>query len=401
MSKKKKPVEDDLESPLVGDDIRADLDDDSGLWTVRVYTQGDWVEVATHCERDEADDCINYLSRWRRGIMKVGSLVFSTDQGLGVLAKSFFDAGVVTDVCTVAHGRRTEHSEWFPGAYHITNLRDGNQIAKVKAWMAGMDAMLFFETPFMWELLAFGERVNVRTFLMPMHECMPDPLPYVPTAFLCPSLLDLEWAKRYPQVPAFHIPVPVQVPFRQRQRAEVFVHNAGNGGLRGRNGTAQVIEAMHYVKSPIKLILRAQEPFAGAPKGALDSRIEFRYGTCDYDKLWNEGDVFLFPEKGNGLSLPLQEARAAGMLVMATNRFPINAWLPTGALIPVKGYQKARVSPRCCEFDEAIVDPRDIAATIDLFYGQDIARYSESGKAWAETMSWERLKPKYLRVLGG
>lgn len=330
--------------------------------------------------------------------MRVGSLCFSTCQGLGILAKQFYDAGVITDVCTVAHGRRDEHPEWFPGAYHITNLRASDQKVKVMEWMSSMDAMLFFETPFMWELFDIARAQGKKTYLMPMHECMPDPLPSLPSAFICPSLLDIEWAKRY-YLERYYIPVPVQVPWRQRQRAEVFVHNAGNGGLMGRNGTAQLIEAMHYVKSPIKLILRAQEPFAGAPKGAFDKRIEYRYGTADYETLWDDGDVFIFPERFNGLSLPLQEARASGMLVIATDRFPMNTWLPADYLIPIRGTRKARVSPRCCEFDEAIVDPRDIAITIDSFYGKDISAYSASGKEWAESMSWERMKPQYMKVL--
>ena len=152
--------------------------------------------------------------------------------------------------------------------------------------------------------------------------------------------------------------------------------------------------------------------------------------------------MFVFPEKFNGLSLPLQEARAAGMLVLATDRFPMNTWLPremkagcvrcgsqslrlgdigegercfcnscnhmmkaehlgskTSTLIPVESYNRTCVSPRCLEFDEAVLFPRKIAERIDSLYGKDISAYSESGREWAKTMSWEVLGPRYKEEL--
>jgi glycosyltransferase involved in cell wall biosynthesis len=198
-------------------------------------------------------------------------------------------------------------------------------------------------------------------------------------------------------------PIPVDVPWRQRTRAEVFVHNAGHGGLKGRNGTAELLEALPLVKSPVKLILRSQDRM---PVQAHEGRVRMgnvevfaSSGTLEEKWLYDAGDVFLFPEKFNGLSLPLQEARAAGMLVMCGDRFPMSEWLPREPLIPVAGYRKNRIGPPYHEFSEAVFDPKDIAATIDRWYGRDITEYSASGKAWAESMSWAKLRPRYLEVL--
>ncbi len=127
--------------------------------------------------------------------------------------------------------------------------------------------------------------------------------------------------------------------------------------------------------------------------------VEFRRGIFPADTLWTEGDVFVFPEKFNGLSLPLQEARAAGMLVVSTDRFPINTWLPKEPLIQVSDTRMTRLGGHLTEFDEAIVDPRDIAAKIDEWYGRDISEYSEQGRMWAARNSWEILKPKYMEIL--
>lgn len=343
--------------------------------------------------------------------LRVGSLVFATTQGLGILAKSFFDHGIITDAVVIRHGRRPENEDWFPGQPHCPDLQRGKTF--LEDFCAKMDVMLFFETPFVWELIPFCREYGVKTVIMVMHECMPKQVPYQPDLWLCPSLLDLDQIKfitrgfensRAGRDIFRFLPVPVEVPWRQRTKAEVFVHNAGWGGLKGRNGTAELMEALHYVKTPARFIIRSQERLEDrygkhACPGVEGSRLDYRVGTFPSSQLWDEGDVFIFPERFNGLSLPLQEARAAGMLVMATDRFPMNTWLPQEPLIPVADYRRSCVAARCADFDEAVVDPLAIAKKIDEFYGADISEYSRQGLEWAKSMSWEALKPKYVEVL--
>lgn len=362
--------------------------------------------------------------------MKVGSLVYATTQGLGILAKAFYDHGVVTHPLVIRHGSRETHEWWFPGAPIVSDLRRDYEV--LKEHCAKVDVMLFFETPFNWNLLPWCRQIGVPTVLMPMHECMPDPLPEWPDLLLCPSRLDFEcysaWKRGDPQeqyqflhpngiTKSVYLPIPVEVPWRQRTKAEVFVHNAGNGGLRGRNGTKQLIEALWHVRSMAKFIIRSQEPLNKYDMPYEGQRVDLRTGTFPAETLWDEGDVFVFPEKFNGLSLPLQEARAAGMLVMGSDRFPMNEWLPTvvetttpdnkefrthaSPLIPVKEYRTTSVGGPCRKFEEAVIDPKVIAEKIDEWYGRDISAYSQGGKEWAQEMSWERLGPKYKALLEG
>jgi len=65
-------------------------------------------------------------------------------------------------------------------------------------------------------------------------------------------------------------------------------------------------------------------------------------------------------------------------------------------MIPVKGYKKERIAEKT--FDSAIIDPQDIANTIDMWYNNDITEYSLKGKKWGEDNSWEALKPKYEAI---
>ena len=332
--------------------------------------------------------------------MRVGSVVYATDQGLGILAKSFRDHGVVTDVAVVRHGRHQTHMVWYPGALEIADLRSPQSQTALKFFCQDMDVMLFFETPFMWELMEACRSMRVKTVLMPMHECLHQRIwTCPPDLFLCPSLLDFQVVSGR-GVRAEFLPVPVEVPWRLRERAEVFVHNAGHGGLRGRNGTAELLQAWRLIESPARLILRSQGRQDWPPYPELLSKdIELVQETVPYERLWDSGDVFVFPEKFNGLSLPLQEARAAGLLVVTTDRFPDNSWLPSLPLVEPSSYRRARIGPPYQEFEEAVIDPRKIAEAVDSWYGRDIRDYSESGQDWAERSSWAALGPKYLALL--
>lgn len=326
--------------------------------------------------------------------MSVGAMTYATDQGLGILAKSFYDAGIVTDFLIVNHDSRPNHYDWYPQSSVIKAPLD-RSIAQ--RFIATVDTMLFFETPFLWELINDCKVLGTKSVLMPMHECMPDPLPTTPDLILCPSALEM---RLYGGV---FIPVPAStVPFNLRKTATTFVHNAGNLGLKGRNGTFELLMALPHIKSPIKLIVRSQtdeiKKLMG-PQIANDERLDLRIGSVPHDELWEEGDVFVFPEKFNGLSLPLQEARAAGMLVMAADRFPMNSWLPRDPLVPVEYEFFTQIRNGWVKFKEAKITPQAIAATIDDWFCQDIEEYSRQGLHWAHDNGWAVLGPRYKEAL--
>lgn len=324
--------------------------------------------------------------------MRVGSIGYATCQGLGLLLKDFYDNGVVTDIVTV-HQRCYTNYDWYRGP--VTNIK-GFDSQVCREFIRSMDTMFFFETPFDRGLIDHCRNIGVKTVLMPMYECYRDDWG-TPDVIINPSLLDQAYFPRGKFIP---VPVPRWVKWREREQAKVFVHNAGHGGLKGRNGTLELLRAMEHVKSPIRLIVRSQDPVRlrlppiTRKRIEKDKRVEFQIGNLPKEELYEEGDVFIFPEKFNGLSLPLQEAKAAGMLVMATDRFPINTWTNQDPLIPVSGKRKTRILS--LSIDEAIVSPRDIASTIDKWYGQDIRSYSFEGRVFGNTMTWESLKPVYL-----
>jgi len=159
------------------------------------------------------------------------------------------------------------------------------------------------------------------------------------------------------------------------------------------------------VKSDAQILVRAQDVRAlnsivrdVFKDGKIPDCFTLEIGSVEYEKLW-DGDVLVAPEKYNGLSLPLQEAYAAGMLVMTTDRYPVNTWLSKGPLIPVHETRKARVGKGYLEFEESVVRPEDIAVNIDEWYDKDITIASKMGRLWAQANSWKVLKPVYLEEL--
>lgn len=305
-----------------------------------------------------------------------GAVVYATEQGLGRQAKDFYDNGIIDTVLVWKHSSYTNHYEWYP-----------NRVSSFDELLDKCDKIIFLETPYDWSFILKARERGVKTILFIMYECTRFPLPYFPDVLVGGSILEREFFGD--DVKVINVPVPKALKWKQRTRAKVFIHNAGHGGLAGRNGTAELIKAIPLVKSDCKFIIRSQFPLS-IPYN--DPRLTVIIGDQPYETLFSEGDVFVYPDKFGGSCLPLQEAHASGMAVMASSRHPTNTWLPIEILIPIKGYKKDRAYS---VIDSAIVDPVDIANKIDEWYDKDITHLSLVGKKWGEDNSWDKLKPQY------
>lgn len=311
-----------------------------------------------------------------------GSIIRADNSGLGNLARELYDNEIIHKVLIATNMVYRSFPERFP------NSRIGVTRENIDWLLDGLDKLLIIETPFDNSLIQSAKDKGIKTIFMPMHEGLRENNDHNPDLWICPSLLDYE----LPIEPKVFLPVPVnteRVKWKLREKAKVFIHNAGHGGIRGRNGTIELLQAMEHVKSDIKLIIRSQS----MEITTADPRIEVRYQNLkDYWDLWDEGDVFVFPEQFNGLSLPMQEAAAAGFMVMTSDRFPNNAWLPTEPLIPVEEEYPLKVVRR---IKAARINPITLAAKIDEFAHQDISKFSKWGREWAKKHSWKALKEDY------
>lgn len=329
--------------------------------------------------------------------MKIGTINWATYSGLGVLTKEFWDAGVINDILVAIHPKLPDHSSnWYPGKATIAHPGANYDVKLLENYIKSLDVLLLFETQFFDETIPLAKKHKIPVAIMPMYEWSPFPMDA--DIFIVPSQIDYDYYKQmYPDHKIVLLPVPANsnIKWKLKSKALTFMHNGGNGSFNDRNGTKALIQALPYIKSPIKLKLKAQN--LNLPP-INDSRVEIINKHVPFNELWEETDVFIFVERFNGLSLPLQEAHASGCLVIAGDRYPVNTWLPNKPLVRPNGTDKYNFQPQI-DFYAEKYDPKDIAVKIDEFYGKDITEYSLAGKAWAMSNSWECLKPRYLDLL--
>lgn len=326
--------------------------------------------------------------------MKIGFIARYDNSGLGILSWEMWEHLKPYKILAIDNGAYRTFPERLEGQdvrYSKRNISD----ADFEWLLDGIDLLLTIETAYIKGAYVKARKKGIKSVLMPMYESLPNNIEVAtdtPDLFLCPSLLDY----RELQDRKVLLPMPVnreRVKFRQRDVARIFLHNAGHGGMASRNGTTELLEAIPMVKNPdILFIIRSQNPLQ-----CSDPRVRIEVGNVkNYWNLWDEGDVFVFPEKFNGLSLPVNEALSSGMVVMSSNRFPFNEWIPTEPLIDIQQNVRVKISSRLLDY--AIIKPEAIARKIDEYAMQDISELSKKSNEIAEKISWKKLLPEYIKV---
>lgn len=319
-----------------------------------------------------------------RRTVRVGLIGRADNGGLGSMTLEFVRHFPDTRVLVIDNGRYKSFPDRFPGARFTKRITNDDL-----DWLiADIDVLIAFETPYEWRALALAKARNIKTVLVPMYECMPQRWPALPDLILCPSRLDydifhLEFHK---QTKVEYLQWPVNreaVPFVPRKTARVFEHHAGHGGLVGRNGTAELLAAIPMLKTDAQIVIYSQrEMHYTHPKLTL------RVGNyANYWDIWGSGDVFVFPHKFDGLSLPVQEALSNGMPVLSTEIPPFIGWLPKDWFFGAAESLQAKVFDRMV--DIAMVDPAVIAAKIDAWYGTDISEASRVANKLASAIDWK------------
>lgn len=148
-----------------------------------------------------------------------------------------------------------------------------------------------------------------------------------------------------------------------------FFHNAGWLGINYRKMTPAAIVAFDAISKSIpeiSLFIHSQAGLDKMPSAIVsiikeNPRIIFHVETISAPGLYHQGKILLFPTKLEGLGLPLSEALACGMPVIATNAPPMNEFVrngQNGLLVNV-----ARIESRKdnIAFPETIVDLNHLA----------------------------------------
>lgn len=280
----------------------------------------------------------------------------------------------------------------------------------IDKFLDSVDIVFTCETPYNYYLFYAAAQRGIPTVLQFNYEFLDylnrRDLPF-PTELWAPSswhLTELN-ATRLGIPPGLAVnlipaPVPVdrkRLPFKLRRKATKFLHLAGRPAYQDRNGTAIVLAAMEYVKSPIELTVRFQ--VNGADTKFIDELGDDRIKVVkddepDYWKVYGDNDVLLMPRKYGGLCLPLNEASSLGMPVIMSNVPPQNGFLNDAAMVDV--FNEFEVTTRS-KFMAYEVDPRVLAAKIDELYEnpKTVEFLSEMSNRYAAGIAWDVQAAEY------
>lgn len=299
------------------------------------------------------------------------------------------------------------HPERFPGAMVIDRIPTDEDC---KQFLAGLDVVLTFETPYNHNLFSIAREMGVKTVLQYNFEFLahlqhPD-WPQ-PDLFAAPST----W--RFDDVPFANkalLPVPIATDRFTKHRDSVnsgirrFLHVVGRPAVADRNGTCDLLQALQYVTSEIVVTVKCQEPgyVSGLVPGLTTpdnvTLIVDSGDVLEYQDLYTGHDVLVMPRRFGGLCLPVNEALGAGMPVIMPCIEPNLDWLPYLWLVDDVDVKSSLMTK--ARIDVYETNPRALAYTIDEFSTNHefFADAREHALALADSLSWDALEPMYDKV---
>lgn len=352
--------------------------------------------------------------------MRLGAVVWSTTRGLGIQTSEFHRAMHPERTMVLSNGPSEfdadpSHYGSAPNTLHVS-LGTDHRVPEpqVRAWLEGLDVVFAVESFPDWRMVEWARELGVATVCQSnaeFYKHWSDPsLPH-PTQWWLPT----RWrADQFPIVNTVVMPVPVAldrfdgaIPCKPNGRNEPdpsskrlrVLHVAGRLAVHDRNGTQTVIQACQYIAENVDLVITSQDgrisPSARCGPGL---RVQVRKGNePDYWDLYQGFDVLVMPRRYGGLSLPVQEAMAAGLAVVMPTCSPNLDWPVLG--VPVLDWSQARMPGG--EIDLAAVSARKLANAIDCLAADP--RFLEEQKArsreWASQHSWTVMEPVYRRQL--
>lgn len=338
--------------------------------------------------------------------MRLGLIARADSRGLGIQTLEVYrhlsPAKTMVVDCPSANPLPLR-PDWYPDATWVRGLPTAEDFRR---WLDGVDVVYTAETGYSPALWSESERAGVRTVLHFNREFLDTR--DRPTLWAAPSM----WRFDEAPDPKVFLPVPVAGDrFAGMQRdvkptATNFLHVVGRPAIHDRNGTADLLAALRYVRSPITVTIRCQDP-AYVPSllhtRSIPAHIELVIVSADIPNYWDAyrgADVLVMPRRFGGLCLPVNEALGAGMPIVMPDISPNNLWLPRDWLVPAEMRGEFMAKTHVGLYS---ADHRALAAKIDRL-ATDRAFYAEAetiARDLAKRNSWEALLPEYRRVLAG
>jgi glycosyltransferase involved in cell wall biosynthesis len=196
------------------------------------------------------------------------------------------------------------------------------------------------------------------------------------------------------------VPMPVATERFTFDRDELprpvrFLHSVGHVAQDDRAGSRCVVRAIRELPHR-ELVVRCQDRRMEANFDLPNVRM-LAGGIANYWDQYAGCDVLVLPRRYGGLSLPSQEAMAAGLVLVMTDCSPNRTW--PGPKIPVR--KRGTIHLRCGPVEVCDADPHALADTMERIAvdRDELARLQTEARTWATANSWDALLPKWLDEL--
>lgn len=329
--------------------------------------------------------------------MRIGTLAYRTRTGLGYQVLDYVKHLEIQKVLVVDLSiyNGVELTSWYPRSKTTVGYPKD---ADLEDFLNDLDVVILAETPLNYNLYTIAKRKGVKTVCVPNWEFFDHiihPEYPLPDMFIAPSVWHLDELQDFAtannvKLEQIHHPVDTNV-FKARVRTtKKFMHVAGKPASNDRNGTWDFMQAV-----PDGVVITQSRELA------IQIRRKYRHSNVftnvsQAHQIYDHGDILVLPRKYGGNCLPLNEALASGCPVIMPDVSPNNHLLPQEWL--VKAHKVSQFTPRTA-IDIYEVDQADLAQRLDYFKNCDIQAESQKAIAIADTISWSRLKTKYMKAL--
>lgn len=344
--------------------------------------------------------------------MKLGLIARGDNTGLGHQTKMYFDwlkpAKTLLIDFSEVNKQMGKDTKFYPTRFPGARICGGYPTIEDLEWLlAGIDVVFTAETPYNHELFDLARQRGVKSVLHYNFEFLgnlQDDLPF-PDLLLAPSMWRVEEVQKLAKehgVRWAYLPLGVDrqmFPFRHRNKAETFVHCGGIPAHKDRNGTLILLDALKYVTQPMEVKIFTQGKLP-RPSIADCVKLEVIEGEIDDNKAFYDGDVFVFPRKYGGQSLPLNEALSSGLAVLMSDCLPHSSFLHPASLLPCRDGETIRAK---AVIDVYEADPRILAQRMDDLVRNPelVSELSRHSDKLAQNIDWHTLVDRYDELFHG
>ena len=339
---------------------------------------------------------------------------------LGLIVRSDFGAGLANQswemyrnlepdatlvVLMGARGRGPESPQRYDPAYVVHYLQnDAQAIATMEEFLSKIDVLLSVETFYEPFVVTRAFELGVERVLYANAELLnrEDPAEHA-DRYLWPA----SWGQPFPE-PGEILPWPCSTDVEPRQEINWpprFVH-VGAPAFHDRNGSGLILDAAMATAEHCEIVCYGTVP---PSDGLPTTPLTYRDAVADHWDLYRDADCLVLPRRYGCLSLPMLEAAAMGVPTLTTDLDPQRGWFSKWApwlLIPPGQCKMESMKGSLMHLGKSGVavydpDPADLARAMDRLAARDdvLDALRVEVREWAETRSWDVLKPAWEAAL--